>query len=91
MRRFSMIFISLMAALALSANAANAGSIVVDTPTPNVKLQVPQTKIASLSADSGAGKVSVSPYTLTKVVDQSSPTLFKLCYTGKHFPTASTK
>jgi type VI protein secretion system component Hcp len=85
MRRISMVFISLMAALALSANAANAGSIAVHTPTPNVTVQVPQTKIASLSTGSGAGKVTATPYK-GKVVDQSSPNLFFGCATGKHYP-----
>jgi hypothetical protein len=36
MSRISMIFISLMAALAFSANAASAGSVTVHTTTPTV-------------------------------------------------------
>jgi type VI secretion system secreted protein Hcp len=36
----------------------------------------------------GAGKVSLTPFVLTKVTDKASPTLFQACCTGKHFPKA---
>ncbi|HEY5204471.1 MAG TPA: type VI secretion system tube protein Hcp [Roseiarcus sp.] len=36
---------------------------------------------------SGGGKGNVHDMSFTKTVDNSSPTLFKLCYQGKHIPT----
>jgi Type VI secretion system effector, Hcp/Collagen triple helix repeat (20 copies) len=35
------------------------------------------------------GKVSVHDISITKKVDKSSPTLFRLCVTGKHIPNAT--
>ena len=36
---------------------------------------------------SGGGKGNVHDMSLTKIVDNASPILFKLCYLGKHIPT----
>ncbi len=36
---------------------------------------------------SGGGKGNIHDMSFTKVVDNSSPTLFKLCYQGKHIGT----
>ena len=36
----------------------------------------------------GAGKVSVSDITITKMADKSTPNLMKACCTGKHFDEA---
>jgi type VI secretion system secreted protein Hcp len=36
---------------------------------------------------SGGGKGNIHDMSLTKTVDNASPTLFKLCYLGKHIPT----
>jgi len=36
----------------------------------------------------GAGKVSISGFTITKWTDKSSAQLFQTCCTGKHFPEA---
>jgi type VI protein secretion system component Hcp len=78
-----MVYISLTAALALSASAANAGSVVVHTTTPNVKVQTPH--IGSQTSGAGAGKVTFNPFHVTKTIDKSSNTLFQGVYSGKHF------
>lgn len=36
----------------------------------------------------GAGKVTVSDFMFTKLIDKSSPELFLHCATGKHIPSA---
>jgi type VI secretion system secreted protein Hcp len=36
---------------------------------------------------SGGGKGNIHDMSFTKTVDNASPTLFKLCYTGKHIKT----
>lgn len=36
----------------------------------------------------GAGKVSVQDISITKYIDRSSPTLMKMCCSGKHVATA---
>jgi type VI secretion system Hcp family effector len=87
MSRISMICISLMAPLVFSANAASAGSVVVHTTTPNVKVQAPHTNIGSQSSGSGAGKVTFNPFSVTKKVDKSSPNLYQNTVTGKHIST----
>jgi type VI protein secretion system component Hcp len=86
MPRISMIFISLIAALAFSANVARAGRVTVHTPTPNVKVQTPQTNIGSNSTGAGAGKVTFNPFSITRKVDKSSPNLYQQTSTGKHIP-----
>ena len=40
-------------------------------------------------AGRGTGKVSLQPFTCTKLTDAASPALFQACCTGKHFPKAS--
>jgi type VI secretion system Hcp family effector len=41
------------------------------------------------SSGAGAGKVTFNPFTITRKVDKSSPTLQQWCVTGKHIPTAT--
>ena len=41
------------------------------------------------SGGSGAGKVTVNDFTITKHIDKSSPTLMQACAGGKHFPSAT--
>src|SRR5688572_3255658 len=43
-----------------------------------------QTGTSNTGGGSGAGRVSIQDLTITKKVDKSSPTLFKLCCTGEH-------
>jgi type VI secretion system secreted protein Hcp len=44
---------------------------------------------ASQSAGAGAGKVTFNPFSITRKVDKASPSLFRACADGKHFPTAT--
>jgi type VI secretion system secreted protein Hcp len=41
----------------------------------------------STGSGSGAGKVSLSSVSIQKVVDKSTPDLFRACCSGKHFDT----
>jgi type VI protein secretion system component Hcp len=45
--------------------------------------------IGSQSTGAGAGKVAFNPFTITRKVDKSSPTLQKLCVSGKHFASVT--
>lgn len=36
-----------------------------------------------------AGKVAISDFSIMKVTDKASPTLFKACCSGQHIPTAT--
>ncbi|SRR5208282_3376584 len=38
---------------------------------------------------SGAGKANISDFTIGKLVDKSSATLYKFCYQGKHIATGT--
>ena len=42
----------------------------------------------STGGGSGSGKVSLSSLSIQKVVDSSTPDLFRACCSGKHFTTA---
>ncbi len=41
-----------------------------------------------LSSVSGGARASFSDLSILKVIDKASPSLFKACCSGSHFPTA---
>lgn len=45
--------------------------------------------IGSASSGMGAGKVSLSSFSVMKMVDKASPMLFLACCSGSHFPKVS--
>ena len=45
--------------------------------------------VGSAAEGMGAGKVSLSSFSVMKKTDNTSPTLFKACCTGTHYPSAS--
>ena len=45
--------------------------------------------IGSGAQGMGAGKVSLSSFNVMKKTDNASPTLFKACCTGTHYPQAT--
>ncbi|MBV8551425.1 MAG: type VI secretion system tube protein Hcp [Acidobacteriaceae bacterium] len=45
--------------------------------------------VGSGTTGMGAGKVSLSSFNIMKRTDNASPTLFKACCTGTHYPSAS--
>src|ERR1700739_792594 len=45
--------------------------------------------VGSAAGGMGAGKVSLSSFNVMKKTDNASPTLFKACCTGTHYPTAT--
>jgi type VI secretion system secreted protein Hcp len=48
-----------------------------------------QTGTAGIGGGGGAGKVQVQDLTITKYVDRATPTLFKMCCSGKHLGNAN--
>lgn len=47
------------------------------------------TQVGTASAGAGAGKVSISSFNVTKVVEASSPKLFAACCAGSHWDKGS--
>jgi type VI secretion system secreted protein Hcp len=45
----------------------------------------------SATGGSGAGKVSLSDFSISKTLDSSSPSLFKNCCSGMHYATGTIK
>ena len=73
--------------LTLESYVAAEPLIVVDVET--IAFDVEQTlNIGSQSSGSGAGKITFNPFSITRHVDKSSPTLFLHCASGTPFKTA---
>jgi type VI secretion system secreted protein Hcp len=45
--------------------------------------------LGSAGGGAGTGKCSFEPFEVTKATDNCSPSLFKTCATGTHYPTAT--
>jgi len=43
--------------------------------------------IGSATSGAGSGKMTTSPFIITKKTDSASPSLYQACVTGKHFST----
>src|SRR5262249_18521011 len=46
------------------------------------------TSLGSSSGGGGTGKAALKPFEVTKFTDNCSPSLFKSCCTGQHYPKA---